>query len=262
MGALEKSIGMERATADHIERIVRTLSSDTVKAPRELPQALRTRLRDVAASQNGLVSLHGRIFAQWMHHAFPNECPYPHETATNPQTADEWLAQGGRSASAEEMLQHVRNDTGPVKHTLKADLPWSNSEKLLNFKAKTVLSKDAKDAKDAAPVSSSPSWLRYLLAVGFAVAAGFVFLRYRRLSLLLRKPGQAPLGRQELILAICLVAVAGFLVGLLDQVMLIFSVVGGLLSLAFQQYAQKTGGKSMLLPTTKDEAAWFEKCNA
>merc|ERR1719281_2166442 len=25
-----------------------------------------------------MVQLHGRLFAQWLHYAFPHECPYPH----------------------------------------------------------------------------------------------------------------------------------------------------------------------------------------
>jgi len=255
MGSLEKSIGMERATADGIERVVRTLSSDTVQAPRELPQPLRNRLKDVAASQNGLINLHGRLFAQWMHHAFPNECPYPHEAASNPQTADEWLAKGGVSASAEEMMQHVSNDTGPVPvhHTEKAELPWSHGEQLLNFKAKKVL---AKDGSDQIIDVKRVWWLRYVVAALFAVGSGMAFMRSRRLAMIPRKPGQPLLGRQELALAICLIAVAGFLCGLLDQVMLIFSCVGGLLSLVFQHFAPQATGKAK----TMEEAAWIEKC--
>ena len=88
-------------------------------APRALSQALQTRLREVANLHGGRVPIHGRLFAQWMHHAFPREllggifvvcrqekegiprggtamirprCPYPHEFGTtSPQTPDEWM---------------------------------------------------------------------------------------------------------------------------------------------------------------------------
>lgn len=254
MGKLEQGVGMEKATSDSIERIVRTLSSDTVKAPRELPTVLRTRLKEAAASQGGLVNLHGRLFAQWMHHAFPNECPYPHEAGhSNPQTADEWLAKGV-SVSAEDMLQHV-NSASQNDVVVKEELPWSQTERLLNTKSKSTLVKDqVPTAKSKETSSSRYFWPRMFLGLALAGGAGWSFLRFRRVSCVPRKPGQPPLGRQELALAICLLAMAGFLVGLLDQVMLLFSLVGGVLSLCLQRY---TPGS---LKTSKEEALWMEKC--
>ena len=35
-------------------------------------------MEQVASHHGGKVPLHGRLFAQWLHHAFPRECPYPH----------------------------------------------------------------------------------------------------------------------------------------------------------------------------------------
>lgn len=49
------------------------MASDTVAAPRELSEGLRVRLQEVAALHGGKVPIHGRLFAQWMHHAFPRE---------------------------------------------------------------------------------------------------------------------------------------------------------------------------------------------
>ena len=49
------------------------LPQNQVVAPRALSQALQMRLREVASLHGGRVPIHGRLFAQWMHHAFPRE---------------------------------------------------------------------------------------------------------------------------------------------------------------------------------------------
>merc|ERR1719210_43724 len=54
------------------------MHSDTVHAPRNLSSALLARLDEIAEHHAGQVALHGRLFAQWMHHAYPRECPFPH----------------------------------------------------------------------------------------------------------------------------------------------------------------------------------------
>jgi len=61
---------------------VASLSSTTVPANRELSSVLVARLGEIARHHGGLVPLHGRLFTQWMHHAYPRECPYPHLSGT------------------------------------------------------------------------------------------------------------------------------------------------------------------------------------
>merc|ERR1719310_1599254 len=49
------------------------------------------RLDDIAAQHGGLVPLHGRLFAQWMHFVLPQSCVYPHLTGTTyTKTMEEW----------------------------------------------------------------------------------------------------------------------------------------------------------------------------
>merc|ERR1719461_2672917 len=115
MGHLEQKIGAPEEGVDRIAELVAALPSATVVAPRNLSAALLGRLAQVAESNNGVVPLHGRLFAQWMHHAFPYECPYPQEAGTtSPQTPDEWLREAGLEdtrASLEERHRHVSNNT-------------------------------------------------------------------------------------------------------------------------------------------------------
>merc|ERR1719497_67864 len=87
------------------------MPSATVPAPRTLSDDLRSRLGEVAQHHGGQVPLHGRLFSQWLHHAYPRECPYPHKSGTtNPMTVDAWVEQNGENsmeASDEEMRRHV-----------------------------------------------------------------------------------------------------------------------------------------------------------
>jgi len=137
LGHLEQKIAAPEATSARIAALVSELSSSSVAAPHKLSPALLDRLGEIAAQNGGSVPLHGRLFAQWMHHAFPRECPYPHVSGTtNPQTPDEWLESTGEETTATDAEMQVHVDrasaTQPVQHKLDAaPLPWSPEEELL-----------------------------------------------------------------------------------------------------------------------------------
>jgi len=144
MTKLESSIAAETALPGQIIHLVSDLSTETVVAPRKLSPTLVRRLESIAQSNSGQVPLHGRLFAQWMHHAFPRECPFPHQGgSTNPQTPDEWMQASGHAtskATEEEMNAHVGRDTEAKPkgaearehhHLEQHDLQWSESEELL-----------------------------------------------------------------------------------------------------------------------------------
>merc|ERR1719413_222807 len=95
------------ASPGRIAELVAGLPSDTVDAPRNLSEPLLSRLGEIADHHNGLVPLHGRLFAQWLHHAYPLECPYPHEAGTTNPSA--WT-QDSEQVTEEEILEHVAAD--------------------------------------------------------------------------------------------------------------------------------------------------------
>merc|ERR1719491_1461966 len=109
MSNLEQQIvGSTDAPASVAEAIA-TISSETVAAPRNLSAPLLQRLDAIAARHGGIVPVHGRLFMEWMHHAFPNECPYPRSLLTaEPQlTMMDWSAVHNRDnsrATRDEML--------------------------------------------------------------------------------------------------------------------------------------------------------------
>jgi len=136
LGHLEREIAGPEATSSRIAKLISELSSSSVIAPRQLSQVLLNRLVDIAETHGGTVPLHGRLFAQWMHHAFPRECPYPHLSGTtNPQTPDEWLESTGLSSNArdKEMQAHVTKAESPQigEGSTGSSLPWSHEEELL-----------------------------------------------------------------------------------------------------------------------------------
>lgn len=137
IGHLEKEISAPEASVEHIAAIVAQLPSSSVAAPRTLSQSLLKRLDEIASEHGGAVQLHGRLFAQWMHHAYPRECPYPHISGTtNPQTPDEWLESTGEETFATEeemrgMMHQVQNQTEATEAWDLDSLPWSPEEELL-----------------------------------------------------------------------------------------------------------------------------------
>lgn len=131
MSHLEKEIDAPQASPDRIAAIVADLSSSTVEAPRSLSTKLLSRLDEAAATHGGSVQLHGRLFGQWMHHAFPRECPFPHVSgSTNPQTPDEWMQSGQESfASKAEMRRYA--DMAKSEKGDPSEIHWIHEEELL-----------------------------------------------------------------------------------------------------------------------------------
>merc|ERR1711976_255392 len=106
-----KTIGALEASPAEVVGIVSGMASSTVEAPRNLPTKLVNKLGDAAAQHGGTVQIHGRMFAQWMLHAFPRECPFPHVSGSiTPVTPDEWLDSKGNDGYAplEEMLHYTQ----------------------------------------------------------------------------------------------------------------------------------------------------------
>merc|ERR1719326_165465 len=66
--------------------------SASMPSNRTLSGWLQQRLHEVANHHGGVVPLHGRLFGQWMHYAYPRECTFPHVLGTTkPQTPEDWV---------------------------------------------------------------------------------------------------------------------------------------------------------------------------
>jgi len=87
---------------------------------------LATSLRTIAAQHGGVVPLHGKLFATWMHFAFPRDCPLPaREVKENSGTEQEvaTMKQVAPAEWASDMDFHMPAD----------DASWTHDEDLSLF---------------------------------------------------------------------------------------------------------------------------------
>lgn len=106
MNEVESHIKGPEATPRQLISLLSNMSSTTIDAPRNFSQDMVTRLDLIASSNDGTVPLHGRLFSQWIHYAFPHECPMPTTTAGG-TAASAWL-NGAAIGSVEEREEHIK----------------------------------------------------------------------------------------------------------------------------------------------------------
>lgn len=82
---LEEALQSSAPKPEQILDLVKHMSSATMRATGTLSLALRRHLEEIAELHGGRVPLQGRLFAQWMHFAYPHECPYPHMSGSTQQ---------------------------------------------------------------------------------------------------------------------------------------------------------------------------------
>lgn len=80
LGKIERAVKGSSAKPDVLAPLLGNLTTTSRDEPLPFSEVLMGKLSVVAAQNRGRVPLHGRLFAQWLHFAFPHECPYPHVT--------------------------------------------------------------------------------------------------------------------------------------------------------------------------------------
>merc|ERR1719382_1325601 len=99
-----------------------------------LPNSLRDQLNRIADANSGQVPLHGRLFSQWLHFAFPRECPFPQKTGSASMVTPNDFGQS-YTATHHEMRSHVDNHSSVPVEVNKDDQQWmsqwSTEEELL-----------------------------------------------------------------------------------------------------------------------------------
>lgn len=127
LGEIESAIQAPEALPGAILDIVRSMTSQTTldhDEPPHLEGNMVDQLNKVAQNHGGMVPLHGRLFAQWLHYVFPHECPLPHKAgaAITVSTPSEF----GQNfiASKDDMEKHASNTTALDISVTKEDLQW------------------------------------------------------------------------------------------------------------------------------------------
>merc|ERR1719327_1987129 len=109
MNELESKIQTPTVEPSRLLALVGNLTSSS---DMRLSQAsAAARLNDIADHNGGEVPLHGRLFAEFLHVAFPMDCPYPHISEdASVLSAGHWSG-GKATASPEERRLHVEGES-------------------------------------------------------------------------------------------------------------------------------------------------------
>jgi len=163
MGDIENAIDAPTALPSAILDVVRSMTSQTTldddEAPHLTPSLLQ-QLESVAKNHGGMVPLHGRLFAQWLHYVFPRECPFPHRTgAVSSATPSQYG--GDHVATKEDMLKHASNASAMSLSVGKDELHWMSQ-----------WSEDEELIVDYSSELGSPWKRRFLVVFGLLLLAG------------------------------------------------------------------------------------------
>jgi len=185
LGEIEAAIGSPHAAP---EEVFAALANMTVSFEQEtisLGSVLRDQLVEVARGNGGKVPIHGRLFSQWLHYVFPQDCPFPHKSGTTTsltplEFGEEFLATENEMAETAAAPEAEKTSPlAPEQDDWMAQ--WSYEEELV--------------ANISPPWDQGlgiPTVLLFLLAAG----AASVLLRNGGLAGLLRAVGK---GKAELL---------------------------------------------------------------
>jgi len=186
LGHLELRVAAPEAAPERILQLVAALPSATVGAPRTLPDSLSQRLREIAVQHGGAVPLHSRLFAQWMHRAYPRECPYPHLSGTTkPLTTVEYRRQTGREITADKdtMRWHVeeaRQLRSREASQQEEEMPWSAEEEL--FVSRHPAEREGRSGSEHWAVGRGLKFAVVVVAMSMTLAHAFLTVRCELVS--------------------------------------------------------------------------------
>lgn len=164
LAQLEKALAAPRASASDLKAALAALPApdSTVRPPLEDLQK---------ASTDGLVALHGRLFAQWLHHAYPRQCPMPARAGMRlwQELPRDFTLRTGQdyAATHEEMKRYAdqkRSKEGVCR------LPWI-SEELLVSEMPATASVVPPDVAHSLKAVLDRGVAKTLCLVGFALVA-------------------------------------------------------------------------------------------
>merc|ERR1719401_3192793 len=139
LGEIETAIDAPTAPTKRILDVVGNITAQTTlenDMPPHLTAGLVSQLEQIGQKHGGMVPLHGRLFAQWLHYVFPHECPFPHKAGmVSSVTPTEYGDQ--HVTSQDEMKKHAANASAfdfvdtVGKEELQWMSQWSSDEELL-----------------------------------------------------------------------------------------------------------------------------------
>eukprot|EP00928_Gymnodinium_smaydae_P007427 TRINITY_DN1266_c0_g1_i1.p1 TRINITY_DN1266_c0_g1~~TRINITY_DN1266_c0_g1_i1.p1 ORF type:complete len:600 (+),score=173.42 TRINITY_DN1266_c0_g1_i1:125-1924(+) len=133
LSEIEEAVKAPAGTPEQLLDVVGNITMNLDDDQPALTDSLRSQLFDISKLHAGKVPLHGRLFSQWLHYVFPQECQYPHKSGSvvslSPvEYGDDYMA------SEDEMAKHAQSSQGnatDIAHTEDWMTQWSEEEELL-----------------------------------------------------------------------------------------------------------------------------------
>jgi hypothetical protein len=127
MNELERKIQAPATTPESLLGVISNLTSvEDARLPRD---SSLVRLRDIANVNGGQVPLHGRLFAEFLHYAFPMDCPFPHVAEDDKVFSPTSWTSVQAAATEEERRMHLDSEVYPDAIN-RTEPVWSAEEVL------------------------------------------------------------------------------------------------------------------------------------
>eukprot|EP00928_Gymnodinium_smaydae_P076381 TRINITY_DN593_c1_g1_i1.p1 TRINITY_DN593_c1_g1~~TRINITY_DN593_c1_g1_i1.p1 ORF type:complete len:404 (-),score=57.21 TRINITY_DN593_c1_g1_i1:63-1130(-) len=170
---IEAQVDSSAVSPKRLVNMIESVRLRTMTDPIKLTPALRQRLEGIAAIHNGVVPLHSRSFAQFLHHTFPNDCPYP--LTEDPVAEADWVSLEHPEAYVDlkvaqayvDAFGHVSTESAVQ---LYSEIPWTDEEEL--FMSSLEVHHDLADTEPEA-AAASRVWVIILMAVLAAVLSKY-----------------------------------------------------------------------------------------
>eukprot|EP00747_Dinoflagellata_sp_TGD_P119562 gnl/TRDRNA2_/TRDRNA2_173035_c1_seq1.p1 gnl/TRDRNA2_/TRDRNA2_173035_c1~~gnl/TRDRNA2_/TRDRNA2_173035_c1_seq1.p1 ORF type:complete len:586 (+),score=113.20 gnl/TRDRNA2_/TRDRNA2_173035_c1_seq1:77-1759(+) len=134
---LEEAIGGPLATPAQLLAVIANMTGSLEEEYVKISPFLAKQLDVIAEASQGKIPLHGRLFAQWLHYAFPHECPFPHKSGTARASLSPTAFGVGYKASTDDMEAHAASMEGSAPTTVDKHASdewmsqWTPEEELL-----------------------------------------------------------------------------------------------------------------------------------
>jgi hypothetical protein len=187
LGQLEQQIASPRASPQTIIKQVSMIPSATMPSNRIIAPWLRQRLDEVAKHHGGSVPLHGRLFAQWLHYAYPRECQFPHVSGTtNPQRPEDIVtATNGTEedlSASEAVMKQTIAQAPPRKNRVPGVQTDANEESGMWCLNEELVVWHANEQRAAWSLYASTSG-KQLAMIGAIVSLSFALVRNLKTAL-------------------------------------------------------------------------------
>lgn len=126
MNDIEGHVKGPAASSKQLLSMLSNMSSTTVDAPRTFSPSMKSRLDQIADQNEGTIPIHGRLFGQWLHYAFPHECPLP-VAGVNALTPSAWL-NGAAIGTASEREIHIQTSDELELSGHQSATEWTDEE--------------------------------------------------------------------------------------------------------------------------------------